>query len=275
MIILVNDFFRFIASKKPELKNELKQAEIDSSPLEFVRKSFISSFMLSFVLGIVFIGGLLSAMQRPLYIALIAFPLIFFLSFNYFLQLPSVLKIKKAKEINKEIVFATRFLIIETEAGVPLYNCFINMSKTYKHIGKHFKTIVESVNLGTPMEDAINDAIQVCPSKNLQKIFWQILNTLHTGSDVTKPLNSVLEQIIKEQKIEVEEYGRRLNPMAMFYMMVAVIAPSLGTTMLIIFSTFTGFEVGLTVLLSIAVLIGFIQFMFFSFIKSSRPAVEI
>ncbi len=272
---MFDTLFKFIASSRPELKRNLRQAEISSTSEVFVKKSFFSALMLSFVFSVLFFGGLLSSMGRPVGMALALFPFIFFIAFNYFLHVPASLKSRKEKEINKEIVFATRFLIIETESGVPLYNCFINMSKTYKNIGKYFRAIIESVNLGTSLEDAINEVIELCPSRNLQKILWQVLNTINTGADVTKPLNSVMEQIIKEQKIEVEEYGRKLNPMAMFYMMVAVIAPSLGTTMLIIFSTFTGFEVGLVVLLMIAGLVGFMQFMFFAIIKSSRPAVEI
>ncbi len=272
---MVNAFFKYVASTKPELKSDLRQAEISSTPEEFVKRSFISALMISFVLCVLFAGGFLNAMGGPVYMAIVAFPIALFLSFYYFLNTPVILKVKREKEINKEIVFATRFLIIETESGVPLYNCFINISKTYPVIGKYFRAIIESVNMGTSLEDAINEIIEVCPSKNLQKVFWQILNTINTGADVTKPLNSVMEQIIKEQKIEVEEYGRKLNPMAMFYMMVAVIAPSLGTTMLIIFSTFTGFEIGLVVLLTIASMVGFMQFMFFAMIKSSRPAVEI
>ncbi len=259
---------------RPDLKDELRRADLAATPTLFVKKSFMSAFMLSFVLCVILVGGLLSSMGESPLMGIVAFPFVFLLSFYYFMSAPTVLKMKKEKEINQEIVFATRFLIIETEAGVPLYDCFVNMSNTYKHIGKYFKSIVESVNLGTSMEDAINETINICPSRNLQKVYWQVLNTIYTGSDISKPLNSVLDQIIKEQKIEIEEYGRKLTPMAMFYMMVAVIAPSLGTTMMIIFTSFTGIELGLVVLLSIAMTMGFIQFMFFTFIKSARPAVE-
>ncbi|MGM5482422.1 MAG: type II secretion system F family protein [Nanobdellota archaeon] len=271
---MANRVFRYIAGKMPKLRDKLIQAEITYSPEDFVKRSFVSSFMLSFVLVIVFGGGLLSSSDIPFSFIVIAFPIVLFIALNYFLRVPDAVLKKKDKEINREIVFATRFLIIETEAGVPLYDCFLNISKTYKSIGKYFSSIVESVNLGTSLEDAVNDVVETCPSRNLQKVLWQVLNTINTGADVSKPLSSVLAQIIREQKIEVEEYGRKLNPMAMFYMMIAVILPSLGTTMLIIFSTFTGFNISLGILLSIAGFVAFVQFMFYAMIKSSRPAVE-
>lgn len=271
---MANRVFRYLAGRMPKLKGQLRQAEIQHVPDEFVKRAFVSAFMLSFVLVLLFGGGMLTSLGKPVTLAVVAFPIVLVLAFNYFLRTPSAVIKRKEKEINTEIVFATRFLIIENDAGVPLYDCFVNISKTYKAIGKYFGSIIESVNLGTSLEDAVNEVVETCPSQNLRKVLWQILNTINTGADVGKPLTSVLQQIIREQKIEVEEYGRKLNPMAMFYMMIAVIAPSLGTTMLIIFSTFTGFKIGLAILLTIAGLVAFMQFMFFAMIKSSRPAVE-
>jgi hypothetical protein len=88
-------------------------------------------------------------------------------------------------------------------------------------------------------------------------------------------MNTVIEQIVREQQIEVKEYGRKLNPLAMFYMMAAIIIPSLGTTMLVVLSTFIGLNLSLTVLFVITGLIAFVQFMFLSIIRSMRPPMEI
>ena len=84
----------------------------------------------------------------------------------------------------------------------------------------------------------------------------------------------MLEQIAKEQTIEVSKYGRKLNPLAMFYMIIAVILPSLGMTMMIVLSSFIELHLSLTILILIALFLGFVQFMFLSMIKFSRPAIE-
>jgi len=201
-------------------------------------------------------------------------PIIFFILFSYLLKLPDVTISKKEKGISKEIVFAGRHLIIELESGVPLYNALINVSKNYEVIGKYFKEIVNKVNLGTSMEDALTEAVEYIPSDDFRRLLWQILNSIRTGSDTAKSLESVLEQIAREQTIEVNEYSKKLNPLAMFYMIIAVILPTLGVTMLIVFSSFIDIEISLTVLLVIAFLLAFTQFMFLSIIKFSRPAVE-
>jgi flagellar protein FlaJ len=177
--------------------------------------------------------------------------------------------------VNKEIVFAGRFLIIEISSGVPLYTAFTNMARNYKHVGIYFSEIVEKVDFGTSLEDAINEVIITSPSPELRKMLWQVLNSLKTGADVSNSLTIVLDQIVREQKIYVNEYGRKLNPLAMFYMMIAIIIPSLGIVMLIVLATFMGFKLTMGVLLGILLFLAFVQFMFLAMIKSSRPAVDL
>jgi len=201
-------------------------------------------------------------------------PLIFIFMFLYMIKLPDLKISRKEKEIGKEIVFAGRFLIIELESGVPLYNSMLNISKNFEIIGKYFKEITDKVDLGTSMEDALNEAAEIIPSNDFRKILWQIINSIRTGSNIAKSLYSVIEQITKGQVTEVNKYGKKLNPLAMFYMMIAVILPSLGMTMLIILSSFIQFELSLTILIAIAGFLGFLQFMFISLVKFSRPAIE-
>jgi len=92
---------------------------------------------------------------------------------------------------------------------------------------------------------------------------------------VSKALNTIISQIVRERQIMVKEYGRKLNPLSMFYMMIAVIVPSLGVAMLVIFSSFIGFKLDLAVLMIIVGLVGFIQFMFLAIMRSSRPPIEV
>jgi pilus assembly protein TadC len=273
--IIVHFIFRKIAEMYPGLKLKLIQAGNPDQPEEFIRKTAFISFILSFGVIVLFFGGMLRSFNVPFYYVVLFFPVGYFLAFIYMMRIPDMRIRAHEKEISREIVFATRFIIIEVESGVPIYNSFINVSRVYPSVGRYYGAIVEKVNLGTSMDEAINEATEIVPSNDLRRILWQVLNSIKTGADVTRALDSVLQQIITEQKIDVEEYGRKLNPLAMFYMLLAVIIPSLGTTMLIIFSSFIGFKLSLPVLLTIAGLLGFMQFMFFAIIRSSRPAVEL
>jgi len=150
----------------------------------------------------------------------------------------------------------------------------MNIAENYGGIGRYFKKIVDDIDLGTETEDAINNAILTNPSDNFRKVLWQLSNSLRTGADISHSLDSVLDQIGRKQIIEVERYGKKLNPIAMFYLMMAVIIPSLGMVMGVVFASFVNIHLPLAALLVIAILFGFFQFMFYATIKSNRPAVE-
>ncbi len=270
----MNVIYRKIALSMPNLKFKLAQAEMSDSPHVFIKKTIMTSFMISFGFFILFLAPVLHSLEISIKFLFLLFPIGFTVMTFYLLKFPDFKIRQKEKAVNKEIVFATRFLLIEVGSGVPIYDVFVNIAREYKEIGRYFKAIVDKVNLGTSFEDALSEVGELVPSDSLRRIFWQLLNSIRTGADVEGSLNATLNQIIKEQQIEVEQYGRKLNPLAMFYMMIAVIIPSLGITMLIIFAVFIGLELRLPFLLTLAGLIAFLQFMFYAAIKSSRPAVE-
>jgi archaeal flagellar protein FlaJ len=270
---MASNTFQMLARNLPALKLKLKKAGMNYRPEEFVKRTIMTSFYMT--TGIVVSFGLVMAKLEAFKGIMVAFvPIIFFALFAYMLRLPEARISRKEKEIGREIVFAGRHLIIELESGVPLYNALANISKNYEVIGVYFKEIVDKIDLGTSMEDALTEAVEYIPSDNFRRLLWQILNSIRTGADISKSLQLVLEQISREQTIEVNKYGRKLNPLAMFYMIIAVILPTLGITMLIVLSSFVEFELSLTVLLVIAGLLAFVQFMFLSIIKFSRPAIE-
>lgn len=262
-------FYKIISRNIPELKLKLAQARLRDDPEYYVKKTFMTAIFLTFAILII----AFSFIKNPNIFFL--FPMVFFFAFFYFLRYVDVKIERIKKDINQEIIFAGRFLIIELESGVPIYNAFVNLGKNYEVIGSYFNEIVEKVNLGTTMEEALNEVINITPSQELRKLLWQLLNSMRTGADVAKSLNSVIEQIVRQQQIAVKDYGRKLNPLAMFYMMIAVIVPSLGTTVLIVIATFLGFTMPLSFLIILACLVGFVQFMFYAIIKSSRPPMEL
>ncbi len=260
---------KLIAKRFPDLRFKLAQARMDETVDHYIKKTVFVSTLLAASITII----LFSFSKNPK--LLLFFPLIYLLAFTYFINYTDAKLAKIQRNVSKEIVFAGRFLIIEIESGVPLYDAFENIGSNYEHVGKYFTEVIQRVDLGTPLDEAINEAVQLAPSNDLRRIFWQILNSLKTGSEMSSALNNVIDQIVREQDILVKEYGRKLNPMAMFYMMIAIIVPSLGTIMVIILATAIGMKLGLllfSVIIGINVLI---QLFFLVTIKSQRPPVEL
>jgi len=261
--------YKIIARWFPGLNLKLAQARINQTAEYYMQRTVFISMILSISVSLIIFSFTKN------FLTILFFPLIYIISFFYLIHYADAKIARIQRDVSKEIVFAGRFLIIELQSGVPMYRSFQNLGRNYETIGKYFDEIVQRVDLGTPMEEALNEAVQLAPSNDLRRIFWQILNSLKTGSEVTGALGSVMEQIVREQQIAVKEYGRKLNPLAMFYMMVAIIVPSLGTIMLIVLSTFIGIELGMLIFLLIVGVNVIVQLMFLAIIKAQRPAVDI
>lgn len=271
-----NAFFKQIALRYPDLALRLRQANMRETPEFFVKKISIASLNMTIGILVIVLGFVGKSDDKSLAMIAISFaPLILLMLFFYYLHIPDVKTIKIQKAIASEIVFAGRFLIIEIRSGVNLYEAMINVTKNFPEIGKSFRNITNKITLGTPTEEAINEEIENTPSDQLRKILWQIVNSLKTGADISQSLESVLQQMVRQQVIEVNEYGKKLNPLAMFYMMIAVILPSIGIAMFIVLSTFISLNISLGALIAIAAFLGFMQFMFIAIIKGQRPAVEL
>jgi flagellar protein FlaJ len=260
--------YSYIAKSIPGLRLKLRQAGIFQEPEEYVKSILGTCIMLS--IGFFFICFFFTISLWSILMIPISLPILFM----YFVKFVDVKIEKIKKHIDEEIIFAGRFLIIGLGSGVPIHKIFEDMEKNYQYVGYYFGEILNKVYLGTSMEDAVNDTLNATPSPNLRRILWQVMNSLKTGTQVGPALNSVIEQIVREQAIAVQEYGKKLSPLAMFYMTISIIVPSLGITMLVILATFIGIQVTMPILIVLAIMIAFVQFMFLSLVRSSRPSIS-
>ncbi|MEK6862804.1 MAG: type II secretion system F family protein [Nanoarchaeota archaeon] len=261
-----------IARQFPYLKIQLAQADIESKPEEFVKKTLIISLIVTLTITI----ALLMVFYRlnvSLFFGLVAFPIIFIGIFYFLINSPRGKANKVIREIDHEIVYAGRFLLIELSGGVPLFDAIKNVSGAYPVIGGYFKQIVDKVETGKPIDVAINEVMEITPSANFRKVLFQIVSSMKTGGDIGRALESITDQIAKEQLIKIKEYGKRLNPMVLFYLLIAVIMPSLGIAVLTLLSTFTGLTLSLANLIGINTLVAVLQLGFLSFIGGLRKGI--
>lgn len=256
------------------IKTKLRIAHIKDSPEAFVGKAFKSALTLSMVFTIICFF-FLSSFDKPLYHLLYIFPGLLLVFFWFMMHTPDVYIRKRQRGIEREILFAGRFLLVKIESGEPFFNALIDASKAHGSAGRYFQEIVDEVNLGTPIEKALDNAIEYSPSDNFRRILMQINNALKTGIDVADTLRAILKQITEEQIISIKEYGKKLNSLAMFYMLLGVVVPALGVTMFIVFSSFLSIQLQFRYLLFADFMLMFLQFIFISMFKSIRPMVEI
>jgi hypothetical protein len=90
-----------------------------------------------------------------------------------------------------------------------------------------------------------------------------------------KILETITSTLVREQKILIRKYGSELNPIILMYMMLAVVIPSLGTTVIIVMSSFSGIKVPVYILYIIPVLIFIVHIIFTRLIKDKKPMLSL
>lgn len=269
----LSPFAELINSYFPELKKKLSLADISTAPLEFLEKVLFSAICLSAGFSLV-VAIIFHALHINIYFTLLAFPFILVGMFFYLMAYPDMKIIKRQKEIECELVFAGRHILIALRAGMPFFDSLVGVSSGYGAISQEFKKIVEKINMGVPMAHAVRESGAQSTSSAFARIMMQLSNALTSGADVASSLEVVLDQIANEQVIALKAYGQKLNPLVMFFMMFGIIFPSLGVAFaIILFSFISSGAIGMTSMLLVYVVacILIIQFIFLSIIETSKP----
>lgn len=255
------------------LRKNLHMAHMNEDPKDFLLKAVRQALMLA--AGLTLFTFFLVARSGKFLLPVFTFPIAFLLGYRFLLNSPVVQIKKRAKEIDTEILFATRFMLLKIESGVPLFNAMIDASKSYGVAGKYFQEIVDDINLGKPIEIAVEEAREYSASPSFKAIMSQIVTALKTGADVKSALTAALEEIMRQQQIQVQAYGKKMNAIIMFYLVVAVVLPSLGVAMLIVVSGFLSLPLTQGILYGIVAIIALIQLLFLTFIRAIRPSIEL
>ncbi len=277
MIIIV-DIIRATAKFFPNLRTELRIAHMKDSPEAFVKKALNGGFFIG-----IGVSGFFFFMFGVFGINLLfLIPVLFFstlLSFLLVIKSPINTIKKRQRELDQEVLFAGRFLLIKMYSGKPLLNCLIEASSGYGVAGKYFKEIVDEINMGSSIEKALDNAMKYSPSEKFQKILFQINNSLKIGVDVTESLDRKLDEIAKDQLNDIRRYSKKLNSLSLFYMIIAIVIPSLGSAIITVIGSLMGLlsskSSAQTLFLGIWVFIFIVQFMFITVFKSMRKSVNI
>ena len=264
-----------VASHFPLLGKTMKEAGMTENVAEFVKKQMNFSLFLTFV--IVFGAGVLlysydGDLLLLIPIAIIAYPLMVV----YSLQYPKAISSKKSREIDKDLLFAGRHLWISLKGGVPLFESMVAIAKgNYGGVSREMNKLIERVLVGESMDTAMEASMDDCPSKAFKRMLMQLVNSIRSGADVADSLEIVLDQLSREQTIGMKEYGQKLNPVVMFYLVMGIIVPSLGISVGILILSFANVQLSMTNLWGLVPLIVIAQYIFLSYAEISRPSYEI
>ncbi len=267
-------FFDGLASRHPDLKRKLIMAKIDKEPVAYIRNAWLSSMWVAVAITFAFFLFGQAFGWSPL-MPVVIFFISFYLVYRLLARVADVRIHKIAKDIDREVLFAGRFLLVKLHAGRPLIAALTEASKSYGVANKYFKEIVHEIDMGTPLEEALERASRYSPSEKFRRILFQITNALRIGVDVTNYLEAILEEISNDQLIEIQRYGKKLNSLTMFFMLFSIVIPSLGITLFITIVSMISANFDLIFFLMLAFFLILLQFFFITIFKSIRPTVNV
>jgi pilus assembly protein TadC len=186
---------------------------------------------------------------------------------------PKIMIKKRVREIDSNLVFALRAMLVQIKGGVSLFNALsmISNSKRFGELGVELKKAVDKITTGTSEDVALREVASKNPSNYLRKVIWQITNGLKAGADISDVLSESVSTIVREQQIEIQKYGSSLRILSLMYLMLGVIIPALGITFLIVIGSFPKIEMGEIVFWAMLGALLLAEFMFLGIMKSKRP----
>jgi hypothetical protein len=204
-----------------------------------------------------------------------SFVVSFLLAAMLILLIPGFTVKNRKAVLESDLLYSTRHLLLKLQSGSSLINAIESVSKLNTKSSIFFKEVSFDISLGMPIEEALDKAIEYSPSKAYTTVLEEISTSLKTGADLQDSLKSTLKDMTKQHMIAIKEYGKKLNPMSLFYMIIGTMTPSLGVAMLVVASSLLpGFPViDLTILMILAALLVVVQVFFILAFKSIKPAV--
>ncbi len=270
-----NSYIRKLAIKNRKVEDALKDQQVKGTIYDFIKRMLITSIIISVVLAITIFLLFIRLGLNPAVGLLLAFAIGFAVNqfaFKSFMGFPLKKSKKSSKNVERDILFAARDMIISLRSGMPLYNAIVSVSTGYGDASKEFARITQRVQLGMPLEEAIDQTTAGTKSESFRKIMLQASVSIKAGANVVSSMQSTIDELSEERVIALRKYGQRLNAIAMFYMLFGVILPSMGIAIATILTTFISiFTVNVAILEGAIVGLIFMQVVFLQLIRGSRP----
>ena len=263
--------------KESALSNYLKNSGIELGREEYIAiclRTFIICFVFLFIISTTVLA-FLKVGRFWLLGGVLALVFSLFVLFSQMVY-PRIYVSRRQRDMEKNLIPALEDMMIQLNSGILLFNIMANIaSSDYGELSVEFKKAVRRINAGEPEIEVLDDLGKRNPSVFFRRVLWQISNGMRAGSDMGIVVKDGLKALNEEQMIQIQNYGNKLNPLMVFYMLVSVIIPALSITFLTIISSMVNLPAKMAMMMFIGlfVLVFLIQIMFLGMIKSRRPSL--
>lgn len=269
-----------LSSLFPFLELELKQSELNYKPREYSSIAFVLSLFYLFLVWLIVYALFyrfsfmdFSQAEELIFSFILAF-VFSLLIFSQFIAYPKIIVKRRVREIERNIVFGLRTLLIQLRSGVSLFKALnVIAVGNFGELSRVFKEAVDKINTGYPEEEALQELASKTPSLFFRRSLWQIVNGLKAGGESSEILKEIVSTVIEQQIIEIKAYGSKLRMLSLIYMMLGVVIPALGITFLIVLMSFPEINVTQIMFWELLAVIIVAQFMYLGGMKSVRPSL--
>jgi flagellar protein FlaJ len=260
----------------PDLERNLRTSGMDTDKYEYISSCLKKSIIFGIGSSAFFlILGIVTRVSTTISIGIFTFPVVAVSSLLTLIKVPKIRTKRKARKLDEDLQYALRDILIEVKSGVPFFSALKSSTSGYGEVSEEMSKIVKNIEGGKAPLDAIEDSIVRSPSERYRQSMWQLSSSIKSGTDIERGLESVVDSIVEEQKIDIKKYGEELNSLILVYLLIAVVGPSLGITAMIIMSSFTGIDIDRSFFYITIGLIVVVQTSFLNLIKSRRPKVKV
>jgi flagellar protein FlaJ len=265
-----------IFSIYPSIKYDLQNIGIYYAPENYCGLAFISALiwaiLFSTIVGFFVLRNFAIMPSLQFLLPLIAFivSLIFFILL--FLSLPKSIAKGIAAKIDRELIFAMRDMMIQISSGIPIFTAIDNISRSnYSYISEEFRIVSNNVQAGSSLTEEIEKMAIRSHSNYLRKISWQLVTAIRSGADLVNTLKGIVRMLVEYQFSLAKSFTSELNFIILVYLMAAAVLPTIGITVLVIFSVFGMLGITPEVFTSIVGLSFLGQIIIIAYVKFRRP----
>lgn len=224
----------YFDSTKKEIGTSLYRADLDVSPSKYITYSLLASLFLS-VLSTFFISTLSDSFD---YLTLIlVFAMLFLVYFLIFKKLPSSIAKARAAQIESDLPIAIRSIGIQLNMKVPFETALENIANSNYKCSSEFKKVVNMIDGGTPIPDALRQVTERVDSQTVKKLMVQLIHVYLEGMDGTELKHSA-DELIHAQRFKFKEFSAKLSFLSLMFIAISSIAPTMYLAYITVASTY-------------------------------------
>jgi Flp pilus assembly protein TadB len=271
----LSSFALYFSKMFPMLGPSLKASGAQIDGVSYVRVSLFNAMVIGLAFGLLFY--FLSIRFNPdeiimVWGSILTGLILFILYFSYLMLFPFWTLHRKAEQIDRNLLFAVRHLVVQTSAGVPLFDAVSSASSGYGEVSKEFSRVVTEVNGGKDLSVVLEASAQASPSAYYRRIMWQVANSARAGYATADILSDLMAYLTQDQATKLKKFGSELNVLSIFYLSMCIILPTFGLIFIIIMSSFSLILPNMQTLSLIVLFVALFNLVFLGMIKSRRPA---